>query len=126
MEHALTIFAESMKTTLRPHYFLLLLVASASLLSLWKINKRSFYFHYFKVIEEVESRNSQAFDAIPNYFATVQRTLTEEIIPFLGFFLGLAALVWVRPCLTSGYKDSQVVVSYYQQFAYRSIPIRAP
>ncbi|MFK7920651.1 MAG: hypothetical protein AB8H47_01780 [Bacteroidia bacterium] len=115
-----------MSSTLRPYHFLILLVASASLLSLWKINKRSFYFHYFKVIEEVESRNSQAFDAIPNYFATVQRTLTEEIIPFLGFFLGLATLVWIRPCLTSGYKDSRVVFSPYPQFAYRSIPIRAP
>ncbi len=116
-----------MKTSLRPYHILLLLVASASMLSLWKINKRSFYFHYFKVIEEVESRNSQALSTtIPNYFASVQRSLVRNVIPFLGFFLGFAALFSFRLRLTSGFQSDQVVIPHYRHFAYRCIPIRAP
>lgn len=38
-------------------------VASLALLVFQKIDKISFYHHYFKVIEEVEVRNSQALDA---------------------------------------------------------------
>ncbi|MEM6342310.1 MAG: hypothetical protein AAF927_00465 [Bacteroidota bacterium] len=116
-----------MKASLRPYHILLLLVASASMLSLWKINKRSFYFHYFKVIEEVESRNSQALSTtIPNYFASVGRSIVRTAIPFLGFFLGFASLLSFRLRLTTGYQSSQVVISPYRYFAYRCIPIRAP
>jgi hypothetical protein len=45
-------------------YHLILLGFAIGALAMAKINKLSFYHHYFKVIEEVEVRNSQAVPAI--------------------------------------------------------------
>lgn len=111
---------------LRPYHLLLLLVASASLLSLWRINKRSFYFHYFKVIEDVESRNSQALSSIPNYVESVNALFRAEIIPFLGFFLAvLSFLVLPRPERVNGHNRS-LPLAYFRLYPAACLPIRAP
>ncbi|MEL7340850.1 MAG: hypothetical protein AAGM67_10215 [Bacteroidota bacterium] len=115
-----------MFTRLRPYHLLLLLVASASLVSLWRINKRSFYFHYFKVIEEVESRNSHALSSIPNYFESVKALFKAEIIPFLGFLLAvLSFLILPRPERVND-RHRRLPLPYFRLYPAACLPIRAP
>ncbi len=84
-----------MKLRLRPYHLYLLLVGSASLLVLWRINKMNFYHHYFKVIEEVELRNSQAVESFPQISLF---SLTQAQSRPLAFWLTL--LGWVGTLVT--------------------------
>ncbi len=55
----LAIFAcTKMKGTLLSYHLLVLFIGGVVMLSLSKINKHNFYHHYFRVIQEVEMRNS--------------------------------------------------------------------
>jgi len=47
-----------MRSTSIAYHFLLLLVGGVTFVTLTKIKKTDFYRHYFKVIAEVQSRNS--------------------------------------------------------------------
>ncbi len=55
----LSIFATQMEIKVRLYHFLLAIIAFFAMMFLLKINKNSFYVHYFKTLEEVETRNSQ-------------------------------------------------------------------
>ena len=57
-----------MKRSIHPYHLLGLAAISFAMLFLFKINKVNFYHHYFRVIEEVEIRNSQAL-ASPSVFS---------------------------------------------------------
>ncbi|MEM6763372.1 MAG: hypothetical protein AAF655_00550 [Bacteroidota bacterium] len=55
------------------------------MLFLWKIDKMSFYHHYFRIIQEVEVRNSTQVSA-KNYWALMHSTkliLKTPIVLFL-------------------------------------------
>ncbi|MEZ4825395.1 MAG: hypothetical protein R3C61_03750 [Bacteroidia bacterium] len=87
-----------MRLYLRPYRLLLIFAALLAMVLLLKINKRSFYFHYFKVIEEVEMRNSQelsAFRQIDQIATVVPEiiSLTQWIFQVL-FFPITALLLW--------------------------------
>ncbi|MEM7373546.1 MAG: hypothetical protein AAF587_33280 [Bacteroidota bacterium] len=118
-----------MKLLVHPYRWILLVAISASMLLLLKINKRSFYFHYFKVIEEVELRNSQAVDQQVALWQVWSQRLVEEtknILPFLltlvivGVFSLLLPEQWLFPTLS----EVAAVASPEPQFLIP--PIRAP
>jgi hypothetical protein len=105
-------FAPLMLKALNPYYLIVLLVAVASLVFA-KINKHSFYHHYFKVIEEVEVRNSQAILAsIPTWVEAKITTLASKVqqlisvvipallislfLPIIGFLFLFRPEVWPR------------------------------
>ncbi|RMG22211.1 MAG: hypothetical protein D6730_16920 [Bacteroidetes bacterium] len=78
--------AGMMRTSLHPYRFLLLIAVSLSMLAWLKINKTSFYHHYFKLIEEVEVRNSQEVGS-----ALVMLQPTTVALPFTQL---LSQLLW--------------------------------
>lgn len=85
-----------MKLLGHPYRWILLIAISASMLLLLKINKRSFYFLYFKVIEEVELRNSQAVQQQAVHLQIWSQRLIKEVsesLPFLLVLLSLGAFV---------------------------------
>lgn len=101
-----------MQKAFNPYYLIVLLVAIASLIFA-KINKHSFYHHYFKVIEEVEVRNSQAVlgnvstwteEVVSGMLADVQRFIsdllpalfTSILLPVIGFLFLFRPEVWPR------------------------------
>ena len=80
---------------------MLLLTASLAIF-FSKINKRGFYHHYFRVIEEVESRNSQ--EVAPAHRAALQSPAPafwrmERLLPLLRSLFwavcAMAPLLWV-------------------------------
>lgn len=97
-----------MNKRFHPYYLIGLVAVSFSMLFLFKINKVSFYHHYFKVIEEVETRNSQALlsDAVVLFSAqAVHQNLIQPILSLLciasigGLFLyspRLQQITWPR------------------------------
>ena len=101
---------------------------AASMLLLLKINKQSFYLHYFKVIEEVELRNSQ--ELLPVEGLTVWR----EVLPQLG----KPFLSWLTACLSLfaglGLFHISWILSYEEpqtrqldlQWSHVIPPVRAP
>ena len=115
-----------MRLSLRPYQLLLLLVASASLLSLWKINKRSFYFHYFKVIEEVEGRNSQAVSDIIYYATESTASRKSQLLGFLAFCLGFTFLWTLVIRLQPETHSRKEIAPIRLQLMPRLIPVRAP
>ena len=72
-----------MKTRFYPYQILLLLVGGISMFALLKMDKMSFYHHYFRVIEDVEGRNSQewvgeVFEWGKNYVHTAVQTVAGQ------------------------------------------------
>ena len=52
-----------MKRAPLTYHLLLALVGGYAILAFARINKHSFYHHYYRVIEEVQTRNSQEWEA---------------------------------------------------------------
>lgn len=73
-----------------PYYLILVIAASLAMIFFLKINKKSFYNHYFQEIADIELRNSQALslDGSLEVFA-----LTElKPVVLSVFWLGLGLL----------------------------------
>lgn len=107
--------------------FSLLLAVSMSMVLLMKINKISFYHHYFKVIEEVEIRNSQEL-AIP--LSTI-RVATNNVSAFWQYVLnslglGLFIVVFFIPFLSFLYRLEWLDIRLSSAKYLISFPIRAP
>ncbi len=87
-----------MLKALNPYYLLVLLVAITALV-FSKINKHSFYHHYFKVIEEVEVRNSQALTApsISNWMDQVVQEVSQAARQIFAGLFALWAAVTLLP-----------------------------
>ncbi|RMG57259.1 MAG: hypothetical protein D6722_25205 [Bacteroidetes bacterium] len=82
-----------MRKPIRPYQILLLATVSVAMIFFMKINKQSFYHHFFKVIEEVESRNSQEVQTsapVETIWWTVSETAKGPVLPFLLWLLALA------------------------------------
>ena len=121
------ICTEFMRLGKYTYRFSLLLTVSMSMVLLMKINKISFYHHYFKVIEEVEVRNSQALGA---YLATYE-SRTANVSPFLQIVLntlglGLFTLILSIPFLPFSYRYPWSEGNHSSIAYLRSYPIRAP
>lgn len=72
-----------------PYYLLALMATSVAVFFVMKkIDKHGFYHHYFRVIEEVESRNSQAVETLPALLAEVN-ALPAEVRTLFHWLLGL-------------------------------------
>jgi hypothetical protein len=113
-----------------PYQIFLVLVASMTMTFLLKINKQDFYFHYFKVIEEVEMRNSQeVVYTSSNFFLTSSSPKISESIIYLGFLsLGLLLIViFNRPFLTlDNFRFKVPLVNRSGTLYFLTPPIRAP
>jgi hypothetical protein len=77
-----------MNRSIHPYYLLGFAAIAFAMLFLFKINKVSFYHHYFRVIEEVEIRNSQAMTppALVLFSVTPKRAVIQ---PLLWLFAGV-------------------------------------
>jgi hypothetical protein len=116
-----------MRFSLRPYHLYLLLIGSASLLIFSRINKMSFYHHYFKVIEEVEMRNSQALEGIPQLTFVQLPSRVLSFAQYLMICLGLMATFFVP--FVGGLQPQQTrsLPLIHSPRAYlRTQPIRAP
>jgi hypothetical protein len=72
-----------------PYYLLALMATSVAVFFVMKkIDKHGFYHHYFRVIEDVESRNSQAVDTLPALLAEV-KAFPVDVRTFFHWLLGL-------------------------------------
>lgn len=118
-----------MNPLFQPYRWILLLAISASMLLLLKINKRSFYYHYFKVIEEVELRNSQALltEALPiQFWADSLKELFRSGLSFLTTLLAIGFVLfrlldqWILP---RKYELACIPCGEAQRFL---PPVRAP
>ena len=67
-----------------------LVVTSINVFFFRKMDKHSFYHHYFKVIEEVELRNSQEIAPAPGLWQAARQALTHV---WSGLSLWLQALL---------------------------------
>jgi hypothetical protein len=113
-----------------PYYLLALMATSVAVFFVMKkIDKHGFYHHYFRVIEDVESRNSQAVETLPALLAEVN-ALQVDVRTLFYWLLGL---------LSAGAAASLRVVSLFpRDFAsvttapllrwqfWSSMPVRAP
>jgi hypothetical protein len=93
-----------------PYYLLALVATSVAVFFVMKkIDKRSFYHHYFRVIEDVELRNSQAVETLPDLLAEVNHhslhlpvgvpTLLQWLLSWLSVKVGvwlMVPLIWLR------------------------------
>ncbi|MDB4286204.1 hypothetical protein N9933_02775 [bacterium] len=73
-----------MRKRFHPYYLAVLAMATVGLL-FSKINKHDFYHHYFKVIEEVETRNSQAIGTAFSFTSLDLREVVRSIANQIGF-----------------------------------------
>lgn len=81
-----------MRRVAYPYYLLALMATSVAVFFVMKkIDKHGFYHHYFRVIEDVESRNSQAIDTLPALLAEVD-ALRIDLPTFFQWLLGLLAV----------------------------------
>ena len=73
-----------------------LLVAGLSMMAWLKMDKMSFYHHYFRGIAEVESRNSQDHIDLLSWESYSETRTTEAFSLFLGLiFCGfIASFIW--------------------------------
>ena len=119
-----------MRKFTHPYRIFFILAALASMVFLLKINKQNFYFHYFKVIEEVEMRNSQEFSYFPSTAVLLsQPTRIIPIFSYLGFLsLGfLVICLLIRPLLTLDNFNFKVRPNDTLKAVYLTThPIRAP
>ena len=116
---------------MRPsHYIYRLFILAAAALSmslLMKINKMSFYHHYFKVIEEVEVRNSQEVGSALftfNFREVTPRAFFQLISFFVGLGLFASLLSIILLAKVSPFESSLPIPS--QESYYLLPPIRAP
>ncbi|MEM6632560.1 MAG: hypothetical protein AAF694_23010 [Bacteroidota bacterium] len=78
---------------------LLVFVGGSALLAFSRINKVNFYHHYYRVIEEVQTRNSQEWEAkSPTLQVFSSLDLSQE--HFTGLF---STHVWVQKARSSRY-----------------------
>ena len=118
-----------MRSLFLTYRLILLAAVSVSMLLLLKINKRSFYFHYFKVIEEVEMRNSQALHA-ETFSIQVWRSQLQEaasiLLPILTalFAFGLFLLPFPESWIAS--QAGEQVLIPVREPQYLRPPVRAP
>lgn len=87
------------------------------MLFLWKIDKMSFYHHYFRIIQEVEVRNSTQI-AAENYWSLMRSVVSFQKAPIVLFQdlpSVIAKVVWVE----------EPILMVRQAFSYQLSP-RAP
>ena len=79
-----------MKRAPLTYHLLLALIGGYAILAFARINKHSFYHHYYRVIEEVQTRNSQEWDAAGHVavFADLV-SQSPEFDTFLPYLAGL-------------------------------------
>ncbi|MEL6673451.1 MAG: hypothetical protein AAFR61_14700 [Bacteroidota bacterium] len=80
-----------MKAIRATYYLFAIVIAGLSMMAWLKMDKVSFYHHYFKGIEEVASRNSQdhqeimVWEAVPTAAAqALPLVFLTGLLPFLG------------------------------------------
>ncbi|MDX2246845.1 MAG: hypothetical protein SF052_08735 [Bacteroidia bacterium] len=116
-----------MRLYLRPYQLFLIFAALVAMVFLLKINKRSFYFHYFRVIEEVELRNSQEMGVYTQLAQLHNLTPALPAISY-GFFsllftAGIFVLFLLKTVRISFFANEAVPAS---QFLLSLPPVRAP
>ena len=118
-----------MRKLSHPYQIFFILVALVAMIFLLKINKRNFYHHYFKVIEEVELRNSQeVFGLQDTVLFTSTRPVIESLITFLSFLSVGFILIsfYQKPVLRSKMFELSVKPLVQTRPFYFTPPIRAP
>ncbi|MEO1451483.1 MAG: hypothetical protein AAFV07_18270 [Bacteroidota bacterium] len=87
-----------MRPLLRPYHLMLMLAGLTALWVFKKIDKHSFYHHFFRVIEEVELRNSQDLAAADLMVLTRIESVSTQAIsslwPLVMALLGIAGIVF--------------------------------
>ena len=116
-----------MKLLFRPYSLFLMLSATLVMVIYMRINKQSFYHHYFKVIEDVEMRNSHALAASDGLaifsLPKVNQRLPEWFKTILGWLFVSSLVVIFLPLLQ---KESAPLPQPLQLRFAKVYPIRAP
>ena len=118
-----------MRKTSHPYQIFFILVALVAMVFLLKINKRNFYFHYFKVIEEVELRNSQEVFGLQNaVLYTASNPIIRSLVSFLSFLsLGIILIaLYLKPFLNTKVFEFRIKPLIQIRSFSTSHPIRAP
>ncbi|MEO0470654.1 MAG: hypothetical protein AAF206_13595 [Bacteroidota bacterium] len=116
-----------MKLLFRPYSLFLMLAATLVMVIYMRINKQSFYHHYFKVIEDVELRNSHALAASEGLaifsLPQVSERLPEWFKSILGLLVVSSLVMLTLPLIRQ--KIVQQPITLQLRFA-KVYPIRAP
>ncbi|MEZ4775261.1 MAG: hypothetical protein R3D00_18900 [Bacteroidia bacterium] len=115
-----------MRLYLRPYQLFLIFAALVAMVFLLKINKRSFYFHYFRVIEEVELRNSQemgVFQKIQQLEMPAVNVSVSQWIFFALFSIGILFLFRLSAQYTPVFPG---IIRPPSRFHHNLVPVRAP
>ena len=125
------IFALQVKMKRYAHTYCLfaLVLTSINVFFFRKMDKHSFYHHYFKVIEEVELRNSQEITPIVPFWHQAIHALQDLRSQVLTWLLGLftafaASCVWVALWLLP--KPDLVLAPFSSRVSWATPPVRAP
>ena len=78
-----------MKQLAHTYCLFALVVTSISVFVFRKMDKTSFYHHYFKVIEEVELRNSQEIETAPGIWQVAKAAMSRLWNQVFQWFSGL-------------------------------------
>lgn len=112
----------------RPYHLLLILASLGAMVFLLnKINKQSFYHHYFRVIEEVELRNSHELELSSDVAILTMSRSVEDFFVSLVLLLGITTgilLVILAPGLSG--VDFPYVARPASQLHFLLQPVRAP
>lgn len=118
-----------MRRLFRPYQLLLLATVSVAMIFFMKIDKLSFYHHFFKVIEEVELRNSQQIQAagpIETIWWAIGQEVKGPALAFLLFLLWLSGPVIAGlPGLAQPVTGEPLLPRYRRPWALLP-PVRAP
>lgn len=112
-----------MRYSLHTRFLLAAIVLATGMFVFFRINKRNFYLHYFRVIEEVEERNSQELTAVSpwTWFEAIPRSLFSQLVPALFvLFILFVRLAQIR--ISASEAPLLSVVSIFGVLA----PLRAP
>lgn len=116
-----------MNRSIHTYYLLGLAAITFAMLFLFKINKASFYHHYFRVIEEVEIRNSQALTS-PSVVLFSARSQTRTLIqPLLWLIAGVVGMLFFFPLLLQSWAYATAPFVRRDMRSFHLLPlVRAP
>lgn len=93
----------------------------------FKMNKTSFYHHYFKVIEEVEFRNSQEIPATVSKGLGWLSTVFTSILSWIASqFTVVVSFIFLLPLTLLTVYAGELPFHWHRHFAVSLYPTRAP
>ena len=121
------ICASKMKLLRQSYYLLIFSAISLATVFFMKINKQIFYSHYFKVIEEVELRNSQEVKTVAEWSAlNTSFSIASAKILIQHLFAHAVSDCLLKDDLIGGQDETFIAIASSPRIYQSAHPARAP